>query len=140
MRFKSYRMVVVGTVFLLGITSCSGGDGIAAIDRDATSEDQLPPYVMTPNLKLDSVRRVAEQDEVTYFISKLDEDNGFCVIRTRGQDETAWGTGCGTGTGRVITNSTTGISEAVTLVTDGYATDDLEKDGWTKISENLLIR
>jgi hypothetical protein len=33
MRFKSHGMVVVGTVFLLGITSCSGGDGIAAIDR-----------------------------------------------------------------------------------------------------------
>jgi hypothetical protein len=91
-------------------------------------------------LKLDSVRRVAEQGEVTYFISRLDEDNGFCVIHTKGQDETAWGTACGTGTGRVITTSTTGIADAVTLVTDGYATDDLARDGWTKISENLLIR
>lgn len=140
MRFKSQWTTVAGAVFLMGITGCTGGDGIAALDRDATSEDQLPAYVLTQNFKVDSVRRVAEQDEVTYFISKLNEDNGFCVIRAKGQDEAAWGMGCGTGTGKVITNFTMGISEEVTLVTDGYATDDLEEDGWSKISENLLIR
>lgn len=83
---------------------------------------------------------MAEQDGVTYFIARQDEDPGFCVIRAKGQDEAAWGTGCGTGTGRVITNTTIGITESVTLVTDGYTTVDLEEEGWSKVSDNLLVR
>lgn len=132
---------MAGIMILVGIAGCSSGsDGIAAIDRESTSEDRLPAYVAMQNLDVDSVRRVAEQNDVAYFVSRQADAAGFCVIRTKGQDETAWGTACGTATGRVITNFTTGISESVTLVTDGYATDDLEQDGWTRITDNVLIR
>lgn len=48
------------------------------------------------------------------------------------------GTACGSGTGRVITNTTSGIAEEATLVTDGYATDDLEEAGWTKFRRTSL--
>jgi hypothetical protein len=82
----------VGVVGLLGLTGCSGGDDIAALDRAATSDDQLPSYVLTQDLDVDSVRHVVKHDGINYFISKPEEDNGFCVIRTKGQDETAWGT------------------------------------------------
>ena len=134
-----YAVFTVGAVGLLGLVGCSGGDGIAAIDRAATSDDQLPGYVLTQDLDVGTVRQVVEHDGVSYFISEPKEDNGFCVIRTKGQNETAWGTACGTG-GGMITNQTTGIPGVVTLVTDGYATDGLEEEGWTKIHDNLLIR
>jgi hypothetical protein len=140
MKAGPYAVIVVGVAGLLGLTGCSGGDDIAALDRAATSDDQLPSYVLTQDLDVDSVRQVVEHDGISYFISRPKEDNGFCVVRTKAQDDTAWGTACSTGTGKVVTNQTTGIPEVVTLVTDGYATDDLEEEGWTKIQENLLIR
>jgi hypothetical protein len=140
MKTGRYVAIALGVVGLLGLTGCSGGDDIAALDRAATSNDQLPRYVLTQNLDVASVRHVVEHDGINYFISKPEEDNGFCVIQTKGQDNTAWGTACSAGTGKVVTNQTTGIPEVVTLVTDGYATDDLEEAGWTKIQENLLIR
>jgi hypothetical protein len=122
------------------MTGCSGGEGIAALSDGAGPEDQLPAYVLTQDLDATSVRKVIEKDGITYFISRPAQDQGFCIIRTKGRDDTAWGAACGTGTGRVITNSITGIPEAVTLVTDGYSTDDLEEEGWTKIHDNLLTR
>jgi hypothetical protein len=139
MNVRRYAVIAVGVVSLLGLTGCSGGDGIAALDRAGTLDDQLPGYVLTQGVDVDSVRQVAEHKGIRYFISRTEEDNGFCVIRTKGQDERAWGTACSTGTGKVVSNPTTGILEVVTLVTDGYATDDLEEDGWIRIQENLLI-
>jgi hypothetical protein len=77
---RRYAVIAVGVVGLLGLTGCSGGDDIAALDRAATSDDQLPSYVLTQDLDVDSVRQVVVHDGVSYFISRPEEDNGFCVI------------------------------------------------------------
>ena len=139
MRAKSYSAVVMGMAFLTGVAGCSGGDGIAAIDRSATSEDQLPSYVSTESLDVDSVRLVAEHDGIAYFISRPADGSGFCVIRIPDRIQTVWAAACGQG-GNVVSTSSIGISQSVTLVTDGYSTSDLEKVGWEKITDNLLVR
>lgn len=77
------------------------------------------------------MREVVKHDGVNYFISQPEENDGFCVIRTKGKDEAAWRTAGSTRTGKVVTNPTTCIPGVVTLVTDGYAIDDLEEEGWT---------
>lgn len=140
MRLRNYLTAGAGTMLLLVITGCSGGDGIAALDREAAPEDHLPSYASSEHIDVASGRRVAQKDDVSYFISKMHEGPGFCIIRVKGQDDTAWGAACGGGTGQVVTHRTTDIPGSATLVTDGYPTQDLEQDGWIKITDNILIQ
>lgn len=127
-------------MLLLALAGCSGGDGIAVLDREAAAEDRLPAYTASELIDVAFARKVAQKDDVSYFISKVHERPGFCIIRAKGQDDTAWGAACGEGTGQVVTNDTIGIPGSVTLVTDGYSTQDLEQAGWIKITENILIQ
>lgn len=141
-RFKYVVTVAALAVSALGISACSGGGGISALDREATSEDQLPAYVDVQDLEVDSVRKAAESDGFTYFLARAD-DAGTCLIRIRDEDESAYMAGCGTGTGHVTTTSlprTKNGPPDMALVTDGYATDDLEQDGWTKIQDNIPVQ
>jgi hypothetical protein len=138
---RKRALCIAGALGLsLTVAGCSGGDDIAALDRAATSQDQLPDYALTPpNVDVGSVRQVLERDGVTYFISKASEGTGFCLTRTKGQDPEIFGTGCSPEAGQVITQAVAGIPETVMLVTDGYDTEDFESEGWTRIHDNLLI-
>jgi hypothetical protein len=141
-RLKLVVIVAALAVSALGTSACSGGDGIAALDREATSEDQLPAYVVIEDLEVDSVRKAAESEGFTYFLARAD-DAGTCLIRIRDADESSYMAGCGKGTGHVTTTSLPGTKDGPTdmaLVTDGYATDDLEESGWTKIQDNILVQ
>jgi hypothetical protein len=133
---RRYGALAIAMVGVIGLAGCADNDGIAALDRAATSDDQLPGYVLTRGVDVDSVRKVAERDGVRYFISESETDEGHCVIQIKGQDESAWASVCGTG--NLVTSRATGIVTSVALVTDSFATDDLEQEGWTKVHTNLF--
>lgn len=135
-------MVAVLAGLVLGLSACSGGDDIAALKQDATPNVQLPEYVYTEDLDVSSIREAVRSEGFTYFLAR-GEEQGFCVIRTSDQGESAYMSGCGTRPGLVIITSSgsTAVGPSdMALVTDGYATDDLEDEGWTKIQENILVR
>ncbi|WP_043447864.1 hypothetical protein [Arthrobacter sp. L77] len=122
------------------ISACSGADyGIAALDRKATSEDQLPDFVSDPSLDIDSVRKVAEQNQISYFIGEMKDDKGFCAYATTGDDFIG---GCGEGNGQLVTVSPGAGSDLLqfTLVTDSYSNEDLRGEGWTEVHDNILVR
>ncbi|MDN4611831.1 hypothetical protein [Arthrobacter burdickii] len=99
-------------------------------------------YVVIQDLEVDTVRKAAASEGFTYFLVRAD-DAGICLIRIRDEDESAFMAGCGTGTGHVTTTSLPGTKDGphtMALVTDGYATDDLEKDGWTRIQDNIPVQ
>lgn len=133
-------MVLAGLISAL--SACDGGDGIAALDREPTSADQLPAYVNTDNLDVDSVRKAVDIEGLTYFLARGDE-GGYCVIRTGDQGENEYLVSCVAGSGNLTSVSLGSMASeprAMTLVTDSYATDVLEEEGWTKIQQNILVR
>lgn len=140
MQPRRYAAIAVGMSGLVSLGGCSGGGGIAALDRAPTADDQLPGYVVTQDLDVDSVRLVVEQEGINYFISERKEGVGFCLTLTKDQDERAWISACGGPVGEAITAQSRGIPGVVKLVVDGYSTDYLEENGWTKIHDNLLTR
>lgn len=90
MRLRNYLTAGAGTMLLLVITGCSGGDGIAALDREAAPEDQLPSYASSEHIDVASGRRVAQKDDVSYFISKMHEGAG-AHLEIEGQRISSWG-------------------------------------------------
>ncbi|WP_140395021.1 hypothetical protein [Arthrobacter sedimenti] len=142
MQSKRLGIVAVLAGLVLGLSACSGGDEIAALNRGSAAGNQLPDYVYTEDIDVDSIREAVESEGFTYFLAR-GKEQGFCVIRTSDQGESAYMGGCGTKPGLVIITSS-GTTAAgptnVALVTDGYATDDLEDEGWAKIQENILVR
>lgn len=141
MRLKRLAASGVLALAVVGISACSGAEyGIAALDRDPTSEDQLPDFVLTRDLDVDSVRKVAENDGVSYFIGKMEDVEGFCVYPVIGEK---WIGGCGaTTTDQIITVDAAAYPEVpqVTLVADAYDTDGLQRDGWVEVQKNVFIR
>ena len=135
---RRYVALAVGMAGVLSLVGCADSAGIAALERAAASDDQLPGHVLTRGVDVDSVRKVAERDGVMYFISESETDEGHCVIQVKVPDATIWASGCSTG--NVVTSRTTGIVTTVALVTDNFATENLEKEGWTKIHTNLFTR
>ncbi|WP_146069576.1 hypothetical protein [Arthrobacter sp. B0490] len=142
MQRERLGMVAVLAGLALGLSACGGSDDIAALERDAVLDVQLPEYVYTEDLDVSTVREAVQSEGFTYFLARS-KDDGFCVIRTSDQGESAYMSGCGTKPGLVVTthSGTTAIGPSdMALVTDGYATDDLEDEGWTKIQANILVR
>lgn len=140
MQLKQLAASGVLAIAVVGLSACSGADyGIAALERDATSEDQLPAFVSDESVNVESTRKVAEQDGVSYFIGTMADREGFCAYSVVEDDFIG---GCGTASGKVVTVSPAAGSDLpqMTLVTDSYSGDDLERDGWSQVHENLMIR
>jgi hypothetical protein len=140
MQFKQLSASGVLVMAVVGLSACSGAEyGIAALERDATSEDQLPAVVSDESLDVESARKVAEQEGVSYFIGAMKDDEGFCTYSVADDDFIG---GCGTGSGQVVTVSPAADSDLpqMTLVTDSYSGDDLERDGWSEVHDNIMIR
>ncbi|WP_104119083.1 hypothetical protein [Arthrobacter sp. B1805] len=140
MQLKQLAASGVLAIAVVGLSACGGADyGIAALERDATSEDQLPAFVSDEGVDVESIRKVAEQDGVSYFIGTWEDREGFCVYSVVVDDFTG---GCGTGSENVVTVSPAPGSDLphMTLVTDSYSDDDLERDGWSQVHENIMIR
>ncbi|MHA7144976.1 hypothetical protein ACX80U_09700 [Arthrobacter sp. TmT3-37] len=140
MQLKQLAASSALTLAVAGLSACGGADyGIAALERDATSEDQLPAVVYDESVDDESTRKVAEQDGVSYFIGTMTDREGFCSYAVVEDDFIG---GCGTASGKVVTVSPAADSDLpqMTLVTDSYSGDDLERDGWSQVHENILIR
>ncbi|WP_247827974.1 hypothetical protein [Arthrobacter antioxidans] len=140
MHVKQVAAVAVLALSATVISACSGADdGVAALNREATPEDQLPDFVSDSSLDIDSVRKVAEQNQISYFIGEMKDDKGFCAYSTTNDDFIG---GCGEGNGQLVTVSPgagSGLPQ-FTLVTDSYSSEDLRGDGWTEVHDNILIR
>lgn len=92
-------------------------------------------------MNVDSVRKVAEQNQVAYFIGAMNDDPGYCAYAVTNDNDDFIG-GCGSGSGQLVTVSPGGGSQLpqMTLVMDSYANDDLKRDNWAEVQTNILIR
>lgn len=147
-RKRSAVSVIVGLA-VVGASACSSANyGIAALDREASAEDQLPAIlgdqlpsvVSNMDLDADSVRKVVESDGVSYYLGEKDSEEGFCVIYASDED---WLGGCGEAYAGQLVSLFPGEAmdlPQVTLVEDEYSTENLERDDWSRIHDNILIR
>lgn len=140
MQFKQLAASGVLAIAVVALSACSGADyDIAALERDATSEDQLPAVASDESVDDESIRKVAEQNGISYFIGTMKDRERFCAYSVVEDDFIG---GCGAGSGKVVTVSPAADSDLpqMTLVTDAYSGDDLERDGWSQVHDNILIR
>ncbi|WP_157940301.1 hypothetical protein [Arthrobacter ruber] len=80
MHFKQAAAATVLVSTLIVISGCSSAEyGIAALDREAAAEDRLPDVVIDESVNADSVRKVAEQHQVAYFVGVMNDDQGYCA-------------------------------------------------------------
>jgi hypothetical protein len=131
---------VVGAALLLG--GCSGQVGLKALDRAANPDDKLPPgATLQEDLKADSARLLATREGVRYFAAENDDATVACVIVVPPGEDPRWMAGCSTlnTTGRIVEVSSVGGASSTMLVTDGFDTSKLESEGWSKVTENILI-
>ena len=129
MHFKQAAAATVLVSTLIVISGCSSAKyGIAALDREAAAEDRLPDVVIDESVNADSVRKVAEQHQVAYFVGVMNDDQGYCAYAVDNDDVIG---GCGRGHGQLVT---------VSLVMDSYDSADLKRDNWVEVHTNILIR
>ncbi|WDF32018.1 hypothetical protein PTW37_08945 [Arthrobacter agilis] len=139
MHIKQIATATALLTMLITVSSCGGAEyGIAALEREATDADRLPDVVVDESVDFDSVRKVAEQDRVAYFIGEMRDRRGYCAYAVADADFIG---GCGSGAGQLVTVTPGGGSELpqLTLVMDSYAVD-LTSDNWTEVHPNILIR
>lgn len=149
MKRKRSAVSVISALVLVGASACSSANyGIAALNREASAEDQLPAVMadQLPNvvsnmdLDVESVRKVVESDGVSYYLGEKDSEEGFCVIYAPDED---WLGGCGEAFAGQLVSLFPGEEmdlPQVTLVEDEYSTQNLERDDWNRIHDNILIR
>lgn len=131
---------LVGAALLLG--GCSGQAGLKALDRAATPEDKLPPGVtFQQDVKADSARLLATRDGVRYFAAENADATVACVIVVPPGGDPRWMAGCSTlnTTGRIVEVPSVGGAPSTMLITDGSDTRKVESEGWTKVTENILV-
>ena len=139
-RFKQMATATALISTLTLVSGCSSAEyGIAALDREATAQDRLPDVVVDESVNIDSVRKVAEQDQVAYFIGTMNDEEGYCAYAVVDSDFIG---GCGRGNGQLITVTPGGNTELpqMTLVTDSYDSENLQRDNWAEVQTNILIR
>lgn len=140
MHFKQVAAATALIPVLTLVSGCSGAEyGIAALDREATAQDRLPDVVVDESVNVDSVRKVAEQDRVGYFIGTMNDEQGYCAYAVVDSDFIG---GCGRGNGQLVTvtpGGSTGLPQ-MTLVLDSYASENLKRDNWVEVHTNILIR
>ncbi|MHA7217502.1 hypothetical protein ACX80L_01280 [Arthrobacter sp. MDT1-48-3] len=140
MHFKQAAAATALASTLILIGGCSGAEyGITALDREATAADRLPDVVVDESVNADSVRKVAEQNQVAYFIGAMNDDQGYCAYAVDNDDVIG---GCGRGHGQLVTVSPGGSSSLpqLTLVLDSYDTADLKRDNWVEVHTNIFVR
>ena len=140
MHFKQAAAATVLVSTLIVISGCSSAEyGIAALDREAAAEDRLPDVVIDESVNADSVRKVAEQHQVAYFVGVMNDDQGYCAYAVDNDDFIG---GCGRGNSQLVTISPGGGSKLpqITLVMDSYDSADLKRDNWVEVHTNILIR
>lgn len=142
MHFKQAAAATALASALIVISGCgSAEDGIAALDREATAEDRLPDVVADESVNVDSVRKVAEQDHVAYFIGAMTDDRGYCAYAVSTDNDDFIG-GCGSGNGQLVNVTPGGNTDLpqMTLVKDSHDSEDLKHDNWAEVQTNIFIR
>ena len=120
----------------VALSGCAGS-AYPAFDRDQTVADELPDdlTVETDGYDLSTTRFAGTHEGVDYFIVKARDEadaGGPCVVILEPVGAVI---GCGTGTGP-LTVSSVGHS-AVFSIAGAPAG---EAEGWTRISENVVVR
>lgn len=140
MHVKRLGVAVVLASAIAAASGCTNAaHGIAALDREPTAEDRLPAIIVTEGVDPDSIRKVAEQEQVAYFIGETGDGQGYCAYAVK---ESEFVGGCGSGRGQLVTVSPGGASELpqLTLVMDSHDAENLRRDGWSEVHDNILIR
>lgn len=138
---KLRTVLAVAVMLSAGLVSgCAGSPnaaGFKALERTATSADQLPPEVDLGGIELGEVLLVAERNGKKYYLGQAGKGAHGCLITVL--EGGAWYSGCSDATeGHLLTSSGPDQVPAM-LVADGFDTRDLESHGWTKIADNVLV-
>lgn len=131
--------IAISGFFLSG---CSNTSAFQALERSATPTDALPNGVsFGPDMNLDKVLLVAEENGKKYFLGKDADEKTVCIAAFPVNSPTDWSAACTTGVpreGEILTVSGPD-KETTILVSDGYDTAKLEGSGLKKIHDNILV-
>lgn len=132
---KRNYLAMLTTVSLISVAGCGQNTtGIDILENPPTSADELPADFDTSTLQPDSARFVTEHEGISYYLAKpaaTGSASSVCIVAA--QPEVI---GC-SGSPEV----TTGFDDReVRSVRDGADVDELIKQGWVSIHENLLVR
>ncbi|TFC99902.1 hypothetical protein E3T25_13990 [Cryobacterium sandaracinum] len=129
-KFTCAKMVAVAAA-ALSLMGCSAAGGYSDLMREPSAEDAIPSDLPLPALDgfdLDSVRFVRSLDKTRLYLAQ-GTDLPVCLLAYRGA--TDFQGACGS-------DMTTmkSASFEVMIVKDGT----LNRDGWTKVGENILVK
>ena len=129
-------LLMLAAALGVALSGCAGS-AYPAFDREQTAADQLPDdlTVETDGYDLSTTRFAGTHEGVDYFIVKAKDEadaGGPCVVILEPVGAVI---GCGTGTGP-LTVSSVGHTAAIAAV--GVPAGEAE--GWTRISENVVVR
>jgi len=127
-------LLMLAAALGVALTGCAGS-AYPAFDRDQTAADELPDdlTVETDGYDLSTTRFAGTHEGVDYFIVKARDEadaGGPCVVIL---DPVGAVIGCGAGP---LTVSSVGHTAAIAAV--GVPAGEAE--GWTRISENVVVR
>jgi hypothetical protein len=129
---------------LLFLSGCSSYEGVMALHRGKTSQDELPSELKFLETKAGSpknFRLLSEDKGVKYFASESEDFTGACLALYPVNRPTQWHVSCSQGISadREIVTATGPDGASAKFVTTGFDTGTLEKTGWRKIHENILL-
>jgi len=139
---KRRMLMAVPLIFggLLPITACSQTLGIPAVDRPAGEADHWPGAdEQLEGLDAGLVRLLFSQGSADYFAVTSADQLTACLYKFEEDSRQGSVGGCGaTGGSDVIVEVSTPKTKMM-LVRSGADTAELEKAGWMRIHENIMV-
>lgn len=139
---KRRMLTAVPLVFagLLAITACSQTLGIPAVDKPAGEADQWPGTdEQLEGLDAGSVRLLLSQGSADYFAVTSADQLTACLYKFEKNPSRGSVGGCGATGGSDVIVEVSAPETKMMLVRSGADTAELERSGWTRIHENIVV-
>ncbi|MBP2414476.1 hypothetical protein JOF48_003275 [Arthrobacter stackebrandtii] len=143
MNHRRTRLAVFLAAGVLLLSACGGSPGLAALDRAATAQDELPADVeFSPGFEAASVRLLATENGLKFYAAQGADRRTVCLAVVSVEGPGGWTAGCGTlaTAGTLVDVGSGPLEVSAALTADGTTAELMESDGWTKVHENVYIR
>lgn len=141
-RLHNITAVAAAMAAALLLSSCTATPPhLSALDREATPADTLPEGVRPFGPEAHTVRLVANDEGVRYFLGQTADAASSCLAVVPDNHPGQWAAGCGQTTDsdqELVRTEVTGLVTAV-LVPDNYDASQLIADGFTSVHQNIYV-